>query len=57
MLMVMRFLQVLEKLALVSGVHMAKSKYIEGAGLPAYRLGRLWKFRKKDVDRWLKKND
>jgi len=29
-------------------------KWIEVKRLPAYRLGRLWKFKKKEVDRWLK---
>ncbi|MBW1727324.1 MAG: helix-turn-helix domain-containing protein [Deltaproteobacteria bacterium] len=29
-------------------------KLIRNKALPAYRLGRLWKFRKKEVDRWLK---
>lgn len=28
-------------------------KWIAGKRLPAYRLGRLWKFKKKEVDRWL----
>jgi len=31
-------------------------KWIETKGLPAYRLGRLWKFKQKDVDEWLEKN-
>ena len=30
-------------------------KWIEAKGLPAYRLGRLWKFKKEEVDGWLKK--
>jgi excisionase family DNA binding protein len=29
-------------------------KLIINKNLPAYRLGRLWKFKKKEVDRWLK---
>ncbi|NIA29737.1 MAG: excisionase family DNA-binding protein [Actinobacteria bacterium] len=29
-------------------------KLIYNKGLPAYRLGKLWKFKKKEVDRWLK---
>lgn len=29
-------------------------KWIEVKRLPAYRLGRLWKFKKEEVDRWLK---
>ena len=28
-------------------------KWIDKRGLPAYRLGRLWKFKKEEVDRWL----
>ena len=31
-------------------------KWIETKGLPAYRLGRLWKFKKDEVDEWLKKS-
>jgi excisionase family DNA binding protein len=31
-------------------------KWIETKGLPAYRLGRLWKFKKEDVDNWLEQN-
>lgn len=31
-------------------------KWIESKGLPAYRLGRLWKFKKEEVDEWLKKS-
>ena len=31
-------------------------KWIETKELPAYRLGRLWKFKKEEVDMWLKKN-
>ena len=27
--------------------------WIDKRGLPAYRLGRLWKFKKEEVDRWL----
>ena len=30
-------------------------KWIETKGLPAYRLGRLWKFKKEEVDEWIKK--
>jgi excisionase family DNA binding protein len=29
-------------------------KLIITESLPAYRLGRLWKFKKKEVDKWLK---
>jgi len=29
-------------------------KWIDRRGLPAYRLGRLWKFRKQEVDKWIK---
>jgi len=31
-------------------------KWIETKGLPAYRLGRLWKFKKEDVDKWLEQH-
>ena len=31
-------------------------KWISGKGLPAYRLGRLWKFKKNEVDKWLEKS-
>jgi excisionase family DNA binding protein len=31
-------------------------KWIADKGLPAYRLGRLWKFKKKEVDEWAEKN-
>ena len=31
-------------------------KWIDTKGLPAYRLGRQWKFRKEEVDGWLKKS-
>jgi excisionase family DNA binding protein len=30
--------------------------WIETKGLPAYRLGRLWKFKKEAVDEWLSEN-
>lgn len=30
-------------------------KWIEEKGLPAYRLGRLWKFKAGEVDEWVKK--
>jgi excisionase family DNA binding protein len=30
-------------------------KWINKGGLPAYRLGRVWKFKKEEVDRWLNK--
>lgn len=29
-------------------------KWIHKGGLPAYRVGRLWKFKRKDVDEWVK---
>ncbi|MBI4332714.1 MAG: helix-turn-helix domain-containing protein [Chloroflexi bacterium] len=29
-------------------------KWIDKHGLPAYRIGRLWKFKRKDVDEWVK---
>jgi excisionase family DNA binding protein len=31
-------------------------KWIADKGLPAYRLGRLWKFKKNEVDEWVKKS-
>lgn len=30
-------------------------RWIETKGLPAYRLGRLWKIKKEEVDEWLNK--
>lgn len=30
-------------------------KWIAVKSLPAYRLGRLWKFKKKEVDKWIEK--
>jgi excisionase family DNA binding protein len=29
-------------------------KWIDKRGLPAYRVGRLWKFKREDVDEWVK---
>lgn len=29
-------------------------KWIERRGMPASKVGRLWKFRKEDVDRWVR---
>jgi len=29
-------------------------KWIAEKGMPAHRIGRLWKFRKEDVDQWVK---
>lgn len=29
-------------------------KWIADKGMPAHRLGRLWKFRKDEVDEWVK---
>ncbi len=29
-------------------------KYIETRGLPAYRIGRLWKFKQQEVDEWVR---
>ena len=29
-------------------------KWIETRGMPAHRMGRLWKFKKKEVDEWVK---
>jgi excisionase family DNA binding protein len=31
-------------------------KWIETRGLPAYRLGRLWKFKREEVDNWVEKS-
>ena len=31
-------------------------KWIEKRGLPAYRLGRLWKFKREEVEEWVKKD-
>jgi len=31
-------------------------KWIDTKGLPAYRLGRQWKFKKEEVDGWLNKS-
>lgn len=31
-------------------------RWIEERGFPAYRLGRLWKFKKEEVDEWIKNN-
>lgn len=28
--------------------------WISGKGMPAHRLGRLWKFRREEVDAWIK---
>ena len=30
-------------------------KWIAAKSLPAYRLGRLWKFKKKEVDKWIER--
>lgn len=30
-------------------------KWIEERGLPAYRLGRQWKFKTREVDEWVRK--
>jgi len=29
-------------------------KWINGKKMPAHRMGRLWKFKKEDVDDWVK---
>jgi excisionase family DNA binding protein len=29
-------------------------KWIEKQGMPAHRMGRLWKFKKSEVDNWIK---
>ncbi|MBI3183147.1 MAG: helix-turn-helix domain-containing protein [Myxococcales bacterium] len=28
-------------------------RWIEGRGLPAHKIGRLWKFRLSEIDRWV----
>jgi excisionase family DNA binding protein len=30
-------------------------KWIGGKGMPAHKIGRLWKFKKGDVDEWVRK--
>jgi len=30
-------------------------RWIEEKGLPAYRLGRLWKFKKQEIEEWVKR--
>jgi len=30
-------------------------KWISAKSFPAYRLGRLWKFKKKEVDQWIER--
>ena len=32
-------------------------RWIENKGLPAHRIGRLWKFRISDVDDWVRAGD
>lgn len=32
-------------------------KWIDRRGMPAHKLGRLWKFRRDEVDRWVFAND
>jgi len=32
-------------------------KWIDIGGMPAHRLGRLWKFKKAEVDKWVKAGD
>ena len=29
-------------------------RWIDKQGMPVYRIGRLWKFKKEDVDTWVK---
>ena len=31
-------------------------KWINDKGMPAHKIGRLWKFKKEDVDAWVKQN-
>lgn len=30
-------------------------KWVSDKGLPAHKIGRLWKFRKADVEKWVEK--
>lgn len=32
-------------------------KWISDKGLPAHKIGRLWKFKREDVDEWVKKGE
>lgn len=32
-------------------------KWIAEKGLPAHKVGRLWKFKREQVDEWVKKDD
>jgi len=32
-------------------------KWINDKGMPAHKIGRLWKFKKEDVDNWVKKGE
>lgn len=32
-------------------------KWIERKGMPAHKVGRLWKFNKTDVDHWVREGD
>ena len=31
--------------------------WIRGRGMPAHRIGRLWKFKEQEVDTWVKSGD
>ena len=31
-------------------------KWINDKGMPAHKIGRLWKFKEEDVDNWVKNN-
>lgn len=32
-------------------------KWINDKGMPAHKIGRLWKFKKEDVDSWVKQGE
>ena len=32
-------------------------KWIDRKQMPAHKVGRLWKFRREEVDRWVRSND
>ncbi|HAT1982213.1 helix-turn-helix domain-containing protein [Legionella pneumophila serogroup 1] len=32
-------------------------KWINDKGMPAHKIGRLWKFKKEDVDNWVKQGE
>ncbi|HAU4231566.1 TPA: helix-turn-helix domain-containing protein [Legionella pneumophila] len=32
-------------------------KWINDKGMPAHKIGRLWKFKKEDIDNWVKQGE